>query len=102
MIVEIDLTGAQAALRLLEPDVFTSFKAVMHADGPPPTDRLVPLGVARVEEHVWIRIDTLRELAGDAATAEWEASLQGMIGYARSKGWVDEELAAVRAHVERA
>ena len=101
MIVEIDLTGAQPSLRLLEPDVFTAFKAVLHEDGPARADQLAPLGIARVEEHLWIPIAKLRELAGSAATREWETSLEGMLGYARSKGWVDDELAAIRAHVER-
>lgn len=98
MIVEIRLGADRAAVELLEPDVFTAFKVVLHGGGPPVTLAAV---VARVDEHAWIRIEALRELAGEAATPEWEESFQGMLGYARTKGWVDEEQGAVRAHVER-
>lgn len=99
MIVEVRLGPDGAMSRLLEPDVFTAFKVVLHEGGPSLAEAA---GVARVDEHVWIRIDALRGLAGAAATPDWEESFQGMLTYARSKGWVDDELAAVRAHVERA
>jgi hypothetical protein len=102
VIVEIDLRDGRAATRLLEPDVFTAFKVVLRNDGSAPVDRLAAAGVARFEEHAWVEIDALRRLAGAAATPAWEESLQGMLAYARSKGWVDDDLAAVRAHVERA
>jgi len=99
VIVEIRFGAGQTAVELLEPEVFTAFKVVVHGGGP--SLALAP-AVARVDEHAWIRIEALRELAGAAATPEWEASLQGMLGYARSKGWVDDDLDAVRAHVEQA
>jgi hypothetical protein len=99
LIVEMRMGAGHAAVELLEPDVFTAFKVVLHGGGPSPT--LAAEVVARVDEHAWIRVDALRELAGAAATPEWEESLQGMLEFARSKGWVDDELGAVRAHVER-
>ena len=98
MIVEIRLGRDEPVVELIEPDVFTAFKVVLHGGGPSIADTR---GVARVDEHAWIRIDAVRELAGTAATAAWEESCQGMLGYARSKGWVDDELDAIRAHVER-
>jgi hypothetical protein len=98
VIVEIRAGTGEPEVELLEPDVFTAFKVVVRGEGPPLAETAV---VARVDDHAWIRIDALRELAGDAATPAWEESLQGMLAFARSKGWVDEELAAVRAHVER-
>jgi hypothetical protein len=97
VIVEVRLDPDGATSRLLEPEVFTAFKVVLHGGGPSLAEAA---GVARVDEHAWIRIDALRELAGPAATPAWEESFQGMLAYARSKGWVDDELAAVRAHVE--
>src|SRR5262249_41485786 len=98
VIVEVRIGSGEATTQLLERDVFTAFKVVVHGGDPPLAETT---GVARVEEHAWISIDALRELAGEAATSAWEESLQGMLGYARSKGWVDDELNAVRAHVER-
>jgi hypothetical protein len=98
VIVVIRLGPGDPTVELIEPDVFTAFKAVAYGGGPSLEG---VRGVARVDDHVWIRIDALRELAGAAATPEWEESFQGMLGYARSRGWVDDELNAVRAHVER-
>jgi hypothetical protein len=98
VIVEVRLGTGEPQVELLEPDVFTAFKVVLYGGGPALAE--TP-GVARVEEHAWIPIDRVRELAGAGATPEWEESFQGMLGYARSKGWVDDELDAVRAHVER-
>jgi hypothetical protein len=103
VIVEITLAdaGDGPSAQLLEPDDFKGFKVVLHAADASLAEQTAALGIARVDEHVWIRIDALRQLAGAAATPEWEASLQGMLEYARSKGWVDDELDAIRAHVER-
>jgi len=65
------------------------------------SEALDAVGIARLEEHAWVRVGALRELAGSRATAEWEASLASMLDFARSRGWVDEEQDAVRGHVER-
>jgi hypothetical protein len=101
MIIELDTSGAAARATLLEADDFKAFKVVVRGGGPALAEQAAPLGVAKVDEHAWVRVDALRELAGSAATPEWEASLQGMLDYARSKGWVDDGLGTVRAHVER-
>src|SRR5215467_3216920 len=98
MIVEVDLSEGVASTTLLEADDFKAFKVVVRGGG---TALSTADAVAKVDEHAWVSVDALRELAGAAATPEWEASLEGMLGYARSKGWVDDELDAVRAHVER-
>lgn len=51
--------------------------------------------------HVWLDIAAARE-AGAAAAADpsWPDAFDGMIAYARSKGWTDDT--HVRAHVEQA
>ena len=102
MIVELDFTDGDARAILLEADDFKGFKVVVRGDAPSLGERTAALGIARVDEHAWVSVDGLRQLAGSAATPEWEASLDGMLEYARSKGWVDDELGAIRAHVERA
>jgi hypothetical protein len=98
---EVDLRGARAQARLVDPDDFGSFSVVLVEDGGSLEERLSTVGVARFDEHAWIRIETLRELAGAAATPEWEASLAGMLDFAEQRGWVDDELGAVRGHVVR-
>jgi hypothetical protein len=93
--VILELADGEA--RLLDPDDFGSLKAIasgsvsLAAGGP----------IARADEqHVWVRIESLRELAGPAATPEWDERFEAMLEFARSRGWVDEKLAAVRAHIE--
>jgi hypothetical protein len=101
MIVEIHLPAGDAQARLVDPGDFTSFKVVLYGAGPPLAEKLGSIGVARVDEHVWVRVEALRRLAGKAATPDWEASLASMLEFARSRGWVDDETDSVRAHVER-
>ncbi|MBL7496629.1 hypothetical protein I6A84_00475 [Frankia sp. CNm7] len=55
------------------------------------SDGEVPLGLA-----------ALRQAAGARATApDWEARFDGMIAYARGKGWVDDTAGTVTAHIAR-
>jgi hypothetical protein len=51
-------------------------------------------------DHVWLDVAGLRA-AGQPGDAAWGAGFDGMIGYAGSKGWLDEAGTAVRAHVVR-
>ncbi len=102
MIVELDLRGADPEARLLEPDDFKGFKVVVSDHAPALAGRVAALGIPRFDEHAWVSIDALRSLAGAAATPAWEESLDSMLEFARSKGWVDDELGAIRGHVERA
>ena len=88
-----------AEVRLIEPEELRSFKAVVVGA---PSGPDWPAAVARHEEHVWIRVGVLEELAAAAgAGPEWKADFEGMVSHARTRGWVDDELEAVRAHVER-
>jgi hypothetical protein len=100
--LEIDVrNGGEARARLVDPDDFSAFAVVIVDDAPSTADRLAPAGIARLDEHAWVRLDALRELAGEAASPAWEASLASMLEFARPHGWVDDELGAVRGHVER-
>ena len=101
MIVEIQVQADGVRAHLVDPEDFKSFKVVLHGAGAPLAERLAPIGVARVDEHFWVSVGALRALAGDAATPAWEESLASMLEFARSRGWVNDDLDAVRAHVER-
>jgi hypothetical protein len=101
MRLEIDIRGESATARLVEVSDFTSFSVVVTDDAPPLAERLAGVGIARLDEHAWVRIDTLRELAGGAATPAWEEAFAAMLEKVRPHGWVDDELGAVRGHVER-
>ena len=52
------------------------------------------------DNHLWIDIAFVRQLAGDAADAEWVAQFDGMLAYANSKGWIDEAANRVEAHIQ--
>lgn len=101
MQVEIDLGEAPVRARLLEPEGFDELKVVLVGVEAPFSAQLAPVGVVRFDEHAWIRIDAIRQLAGRHATGEWEAGFASMLELARSRDWLDEELEAVRAHCER-
>jgi hypothetical protein len=99
--VEIDLRGASPTARLVHADDHKRFAVIVIEGAASPGERLGPVGVARFDEYAWVSISELERLAGDVATPEWRASFAAMIEYARSKGWVDDDLGAVRGHVER-
>jgi hypothetical protein len=101
MELEVDLTRVPAGSRLLDSDDFGSFRVVLVGQPGVSNGVLETAGVARLDEYAWVRIDALRELAGDTVTPEWEDSLRAMLDFARSRGWIDDELAAVRGHVVR-
>lgn len=99
----IDTSTQPPAITLEEPDVFTAFSVVI--DGQ--TDQVVEhgalerLGAVADEGHVFVEQERVLSLAGERATdTAWREQLDGMIGYAQSKGWVDDA-GRIRAHVER-
>jgi hypothetical protein len=100
MELEINFLQSPAQARLLDPDELRSF-AVAVIDTHVRDEAEWPDAVARHEEHVWVRIDALRALAEPQVDAGWEAGFEQVLAYARSRGWVDDELQAVRGHVER-
>ena len=101
MQVEIDLGEEPVRACLLEPENFDELKVVMVGVEAPFSAQLAPVGVVRFDEHAWLRIDAIRQLAGDHATPEWEARFAALLETARSHDWLDEKLEAVRAHCER-
>ena len=50
------------------------------------------------EGHVRLSPQVLRFLSSHAGSADWEGQFDGMIGYAASKGWLDDQ-GRVRAHL---
>ena len=97
--MELNLGGGAA--RLVDAGDLTSFAVVLEGDGDPSPAALAAAGVLGFGDHAWVRTDALRRLAGSIATPEWEEAFAGMLDYARTRGWVDDEHGAVRGHVER-
>lgn len=82
MFLRIDTSTTPPLVDVVEPDDFTSFKVVV----------ITP-------QHSWVDPAGLAALAGRAGDAEWERRLAGMVGYAETKGWLDEQ-GRIRAHIE--
>jgi hypothetical protein len=83
---------------------FTSFHVIADPRDAPESSvgvALGPAGTAAGDDHVWIAVDAVRQLAGGAADPAWEESFTGMLDYAESKGWLDEDGSSIRAHISR-
>jgi hypothetical protein len=87
--------------RLVDAEDLSGFVVVLEGDEDPGAEALATGGVLGLGDHVWVRTDALRRLAGPATTPEWEEGFAAMLDYARTRGWVDDELGAVRGHVKR-
>ena len=47
-----------------------------------------------------VAVDAVRRLAAGSVGATWEDDFAAMLDYARSKGWLSDDGASIRAHVE--
>ena len=100
--MRIVVTTDPDAVTLDEPDEFTSFEVVA-PEGTPATALDGILGaVGRCDgEHVWVDRGALADLAGARAADEaWQGGLAAMVDYARSNGFLSDDGAAIRAHVD--
>lgn len=96
MIVDHSSSGE---LSLLEADDFKGFKLRLRAVGPARPDLK---GIVFVDDdNVLVDIAVVKSLAGARATEAWNRDFGRMVDYAATKGWVDTETYALRAHVER-
>ena len=99
MIIHVETNGA---VRLDEPTTFTAF----HVGGDREAaianrDDLRRSGIELTDDagHAWVDVDALRRLAGTVVDDAWETSLAGMVQYAASKGWTDEQ-GRLQAHCD--
>lgn len=93
-------------VELVDPDDVRAFHVVAPADLTEDTlaDTVRSTGLGEVADgggHVLVRVDAVRRLAAGRVGPDWEDDLAGMLGYARSKGWLSDDGDSVRAHVER-
>jgi hypothetical protein len=104
MDVVADLTSTPSAVTLAEPDDLKSFKVLARAPSPEPEGlarALEGVGTLAPDGHAFIDVDAVLRLAGERAEdPAWREGFDGMIGYARSKGWMDPAGTAIQAHVE--
>jgi hypothetical protein len=50
--------------------------------------------------HVWVAVDGVRRLAAGRVGDGWDERFDGMLAYARTKGWLDDTGSAIKGHVE--
>jgi hypothetical protein len=82
MYVCIDVSQIPPVVEVRESDHLDSFSVVLSA---PP--------------HVWIKPQTIAELAGRTDDTAWLERFAAMIVYASRKDWVDDQ-GRIRAHVD--
>lgn len=95
---------SQGKVELTEAAEFTAFD--IHAADPSTEGVLAALDTqghrAPEPDHVFVSIEAVRRLAGVVADDAWEAGFGAMLAYADSKGWLDEDQCAIKAHIESA
>ena len=108
MYLQVDLAATPPVVTLEEPDDVQRFHvSVVGGDGDAPDSlamvyaALVDAAAGRLEgDDAWIAVDAVRRMAQGRVGPAWDADLEGMLGYARTQGWLDENGYAIRAHVE--
>jgi hypothetical protein len=101
--VQVDLTAQPPPVTLEEPDDCTRFHlAVVGGTDPARVfGALVDAAAGRLEgDHALVTIDAVRRMAAGRVGDDWGDRFDGMLGYARSKGWIDETGNAIQAHIE--
>lgn len=87
------------AITLREPSVFNHLDVLVDPQSPERLEQTIArIGRRDGADHVRLQPSVLRFLSSHAGSAEWEAKFDAMIGYAASKGWLDEQ-GRVRAHL---
>ncbi|MDO8776646.1 MAG: SDR family oxidoreductase [Burkholderiaceae bacterium] len=96
--MRVHLTNA-GAITLCEPTVFNSLDVLVDPQSPERLEQAIArIGSRDGADHVRLSPSVLRFLSSHAGSAEWETKFDAMIGYAASKGWLDEQ-GRVRAHL---
>ena len=99
MIIRLDTTNASGSLE--DPDKLDRFHVEVSGNG----DLEPAVGTFGTMdddgEHAWISVQAIREAALGRVDDGWDQRFESMLGYARSKGWYDDDRAAIRAHLER-
>lgn len=102
MFVRVDC-GAGGVTTLEEPENFTAFhvELVGTCDARGLDSALTSSDIGSVNgDRALIKVNALTRLAEGRVGVDWHQKLDGMVGYAVSKGWWHEESASIIAHIE--
>ena len=104
MDVVVDLASSPSGVALAEPDDLRSFKVLARGSAPDAArlgEALEGVGTMAPDGHAFVAVDAVRRLAGDRVNdPDWSEGFDRMLGFARSKGWMDPSGTAIQAHVE--
>jgi hypothetical protein len=105
--VKIDVAPYPPVVTLEEPDDTKKFHvSVVGTTDPESTwglvfGALVDAAAGRLEgDEAFITVDAVRRMAHDRVGATWNDDFTAMLAYARTKGWLDDNDVAIKAHVE--
>lgn len=99
MILVVDTEGR--SVQMGDPDNFRQLHAQVQGSGDLQAALAGLATVADDQGHLWVRVAGLRALGRPAGAADWHQHFDAMMGYARSKGWLDATGDSVRVHIER-
>lgn len=93
-------------ISVAEPEILTAFAVRTGLDADQIAAQLRAVdegswGELAEDGHVWVSREAIERAVGDR-DPEWTAGFAGMVAFARSRGWVSEDGARIRAHVEAA
>lgn len=103
MYVKVDVNAQPPVVTLEEPDDCTRFHLAVAGgnDLARVFGALVDAAAGRLEgDHGLITIDSVRRMAAGRVGDDWDDRFAGMLGYARTKGWIDETGSSIQAHIE--
>jgi hypothetical protein len=105
MYVRVDVEPQPPVVTLEEPDDCTKFHLLVVGgqDLARVFGALVDAAAGRLEgDHAYITIDAVRRMAAGRVGDDWNERFDGMLGYARGKGWIDDTGNMIQAHIEYA
>ncbi|HVA03527.1 MAG TPA: hypothetical protein VMU64_07215 [Acidimicrobiales bacterium] len=105
MRVLVDVAAEPATVTLEEPADCKRFHVMVRGGaGAGALDealRASAVGCLDGDGEALVFVDAVRRLAAGTVDESWEADFVAMLGYAGSKGWLSDDGASIRAHVER-
>jgi hypothetical protein len=98
MIVKVDAGAGRASLE--EPEDCRKFHIEASGGDADAVARALGSTEPAPAGHAWVPVAWVREQAAGRVGESWPADFDAMVGFARSKGWLDGSGAAIQAHIE--
>ena len=104
MYVAVDLEADPPAVALAEPDDCTRFHVAVTGTGDAAAaDRALrahKAGAIDGDGEALVLVAAVRALAEGSVGPDWESKFTAMLDYASSKGWLSDDAASIRAHLQ--